>query len=56
MNTKYTSLLKKLFLMHNLGFDYDYVIDKSSKGAKLLSYSQYKAKWLQFGTAQKLVK
>lgn len=52
-------MLKKLFLMHNLGFDHDYVTNKESKGSKnkkKLKYNTYKLKWFQFGTTQKLDK
>jgi hypothetical protein len=59
MTTKHISLLKKLFLMHNLGFDYDYVTNKSTKigkNKKYLKYDAYKLKWFQFGTNQKLDK
>ncbi|MBC7472190.1 MAG: hypothetical protein H7196_02945 [candidate division SR1 bacterium] len=56
MTFKHISLLKKLFLMHNLGFDHDYVVNKQSKGSKnkkILKYNAYKLKWFQLGTTQK---
>ena len=45
--------------MHNLGFDYDYVANKQSKAnknKKFSKYTDYKSKWFQFGTTQKLDK
>jgi hypothetical protein len=57
MTSKNISLLKKLLLMHNLGFDYDYVTNKLSKGSKskkFLKYDAYKLKWFQFGTTTKI--
>jgi hypothetical protein len=59
MTSKPISFLKKLLLMHNLGFDYDYVTNKqskTSKNKKILKYSAYKSKWFQFGTSRKIEK
>jgi hypothetical protein len=56
MSRKQFSLLKELFLMHNLGFDHDYVANRQPRFAKnrrILKYSVYKSRWFQFGTAHK---